>query len=347
MKTNDVGLIDKAVESLREQTGFTIEVDRYFHNTMDATGNLNTGAREIPLAIECKKRVTIPILANIRNQFVHLIEATEKGILIADYINPVMAERLKAMDIWFLDTVGNAYINALPVYIYIKGNKSVEEQTTSPKMNRAFSPMGLKVVFALLCHPDLVKAPYRDIAQTAGVALGTVGWVFRDLIRLGHIIEMKTLGRRLKNRKKLLERWLVAYPEQLRPKLVVGRYRAPDPDWWQTVVLHNLYAYWGGEVAADRLTNYLKPQTVTIYAWEKRVRDLTRDLIRWYKLRRDQNGDIEILKAFWDVEHESDRTDIVNPILIYADLMATGDPRNIETAQIIYERELAEHFREN
>nr|WP_305909601.1 type IV toxin-antitoxin system AbiEi family antitoxin [Methylomarinum sp. Ch1-1]MDP4522522.1 type IV toxin-antitoxin system AbiEi family antitoxin [Methylomarinum sp. Ch1-1] len=140
-----------------------------------------------------------------------------------------------------------------------------------------------------------------------------------------------------------MERWQVAYPEQLRPKLETGRYRAPDPDWWRKADLHNLHAYWGGEVAADRLTHYLKPQTVTVYVDEKRISKLR----AINKLRKDPNGDIEILKAFWDVEHESDRTDIVNPILAYADLMATGDPRNMETAQIIYERELAEHFRED
>jgi hypothetical protein len=38
---------------------------------------------------------------------------------------------------------------------------------------------------------------------------------------------------------------------------------------------------------------------------------------------------------------------LVHPILIYADLMASGDPRNIETAQIIYEQELAQYFRED
>nr|WP_305909600.1 hypothetical protein [Methylomarinum sp. Ch1-1]MDP4522521.1 hypothetical protein [Methylomarinum sp. Ch1-1] len=137
-------------------------------------------------------------MANIRNQFYH---AEEQGILIAEYINPIMAERLKAMDIWFLDTAGNAYINALPVYIYIKGNKPAEEQATTPKLNRAFRATGLKVVFAFLCHPDLVNAPYRDIAQTAQVSLGAVGIVFKDLTGMGHIIDMGDRGRRLKNRK--------------------------------------------------------------------------------------------------------------------------------------------------
>ncbi|TXK94624.1 hypothetical protein BMR05_12400 [Methylococcaceae bacterium HT4] len=65
------------------------------------------------------------------------------------------------------------------------------------------------------------------------------------------------------------------------------------------------------------------------------------------KLRKDPSGDIEILNTFWDVENEANRTDTVHPILIYADLMASGDPRNIETAQIIYDQELAQHFRED
>jgi hypothetical protein len=65
------------------------------------------------------------------------------------------------------------------------------------------------------------------------------------------------------------------------------------------------------------------------------------------KLRKDPDGDIEILKTFWDVGHELHRTDTVHPILVYADLLASGDPRNLEVAQIIYEQKLAEHFRED
>nr|WP_225587568.1 type IV toxin-antitoxin system AbiEi family antitoxin [Methylomonas fluvii] len=154
---------------------------------------------------------------------------------------------------------------------------------------------------------------------------------------------MGSRGRRLKNRKMLLERWLIAYPEQLRPKLETGRYRAIDPNWWQTADLHNMQAYWGAEVAADRLTHYLKPQMITLYVMEERATQLKMT----NRLRKDPDGDIEILKTFWDVQSEFNQADIVNPILVYADLIASGDPRNIETAQILYERELAEHFRED
>jgi hypothetical protein len=53
-------------------------------------------------------------------------------------------------------------------------------------------------------------------------------------------------------------------------------------------------------------------------------------------------GDIEILKPFWRFDHEFAALGIAPPLLIYADLMATGDDRNIETAEVIYDKYLAQ-----
>jgi hypothetical protein len=340
VKKTEIDLLDRAIEKLNQNTGFTCEITNFHTNHADAIGFIEIGAVHVPVAIEIKKLVTNVHLAAIHYQ---LDRMAEHGLLVAEYINPIMAERLKAMDIWFIDAAGNAYINALPVYVYIKGNRPPDTQTASKVLNRAFTPIGLKIVYALLCRPELVDAPYRDIAQTATAALGTVALVFKDLAQMGYIVDMGARGRRLKNRKKLLDRWLVAYPEQLRPKLETGKYHAPDPYWWHMADLHNVQAYWGGEVAADRLTHYLKPQTITIYVMEEWATQLKIT----NRLRKDPNGDIEILKAFWDVKGQFNRTDLVNPILVYADLIASGDPRNIETAQIIYEQQLAEHFRED
>jgi hypothetical protein len=260
-------------------------------------------------------------------------------LIVADYINPQLAEQLKEQDIWFADTAGNAYINHSPVFVFIKGNKQIEK-LTARTVGRAFQPTGLKIIYAFLCNPELVNAPYREISQKTEVALGTVSWVMTDLNELGHIVDMGSRGRRLKDTRKLLERWLIAYSEKLRPKLQTGRYKAPNPDWWQTASLHSLQAYWGGEVAADKLANYLKPEIITIYVMEKWATMLKIT----HQLRKDPNGNVEILNTFWDVENEINAAETVNPILIYADLIASGDPRNIETAQMIYEQELAKHF---
>jgi hypothetical protein len=90
-------------------------------------------------------------------------------------------------------------------------------------------------------------------------------------------------------------------------------------------------------VAAAKLTKQLKPEKVIIYAPEPPGK-----LIIEQKLRKTTAGDIEILKPFWTFDHEFDALGIAPPLLVYADLMATGDDRNIETAEIIYDNYLAQ-----
>lgn len=65
------------------------------------------------------------------------------------------------------------------------------------------------------------------------------------------------------------------------------------------------------------------------------------------RLRKDQTGDVEILKKFWEPPEIWQHEDLVHPILIYADLLATGNERNIETAKMIYDQHIIQLIREN
>jgi len=108
-----------------------------------------------------------------------------------------------------------------------------------------------------------------------------------------------------------------------------------EHDWWKQAPLHNFQACWGGEVAAAKLTKYLKPERATIY-----TRGKPGQLLLTNKLKKDPDGDVEVLETFWPVEYEWPHPELAPPLLIYADLLATGDARNIETARMIYEQEL-------
>jgi len=59
------------------------------------------------------------------------------------------------------------------------------------------------------------------------------------------------------------------------------------------------------------------------------------------RLRPDVKGEIEIVDAFWATDDSRQTDDIAPPLLVYADLMATSDPRNIESAKLIRDRYLA------
>jgi hypothetical protein len=263
-----------------------------------------------------------------------------KALLVTRYVNPNMAERLKQTGIPFLDTLGNAYLNVPPIFVYAKGQAPQAFPRERP--TRAFVPAGLRVVFTLFCRPELVAAPFRTIAQTAHVALGTVAWVLDDLTRLGHLLAMGKRGRRLIRKQQLLERWVAAFPNQLRPKLLLGRYAAPDPKWWEHAGLTEFRAYWGAEPAAARLTGYLKPELMTVY-----LRDTPGRFLAGNRLRTDPRGNVEILKAFWDATCDWTNPEIAHPLLVYADLLATGDTRNLETARRIYDEQLAGLVRED
>jgi len=56
------------------------------------------------------------------------------------------------------------------------------------------------------------------------------------------------------------------------------------------------------------------------------------------RMRLATDGNTEILQTFWHPELLEQPTTLAPPLLIYADLMATADPRNLETAKQVYER---------
>ncbi len=95
-------------------------------------------------------------------------------------------------------------------------------------------------------------------------------------------------------------------------------------------------------MAAAKLTNYLKPEQITIYAQK-----MLGEFLLTNKLKKDPNGDVEILEAFWQTEYDWPYPELTPPLLIYADLLATGDARNIETARMIYEQQLTGLIRED
>jgi hypothetical protein len=293
--------------------------------------------KEIRYYVEAKTNVTKAdklLLMMRKGEFKHPL------LLVTKYINPQLADELKQNGTEFIDTAGNAFLNQLPLYIFVKGNKP--DIVKVPPFKRTFKPAGLRVIFAFLCNPGLENKTYREIAAETGVALGTVDWIMKELKELRFLLDMGKRDLRLLQKEKLLQRWVTAYPEQLRPKLLLGRFRG-EYGWWQQKTLDPFRAQWGGEVAAAKLTQYLQPETITIYTTPQELDQL---LIK-NRLKRDQTGDIEILKRFWKLPEIWKHEDLVHPILMYADLLATGNERNIETAKMIYDQHIVQLIRED
>ena len=261
----------------------------------------------------------------------HQIDRLDRpGLLIADYVSPPMAETLKARGIAFLDGAGNAYLNQPPILVWVKGERPRRRPMAPWTTGRMFRPSGLKVVFALLCHPEWVGRPYREIATRAGVAHGTVGDVAVELQNLRFTADVDG-ARRLLQPERLLRQWAEAYARTMRPKLILGRYQAASGRWWTTFPPRHYGVLLGGEPAAEKLTRHLRPETVTLYGDKVQTR-----LLLDFKLRPEPDGAVEFVQRFW--AFETSEESLVPLPLIYADLLTIGDARCLETADLIYER---------
>ena len=329
-------ILIQAVHSLEESTGLQTAIEAMEPKQRvgaDAIINLRDESKHWRFYVEVRPQLTNQTLGSAAAAVLQIRKEHHSAALVSAYINPSQAERLRQLGIEFFDTAGNASFQQKGLHVFVSGRKpSVSKSVGRPV--RAFNPTGSRLVFALLCQHGLENKSYREMAKEAGISLGAVNWIMNDLKSLGHLSDLGARGRRVVDRKELLKRWVSAYPEQLRPNLVAGRFRTEHMhDWWQDARLPS-NAFWGGEVAAKLLTKYLRPQIVTIYS-ESNLPKLQVQ----YGLRRDTNGDIEFLKRFWNFDQwEKKNLQTAPPLLVYADLLSTGIDRNLETAEMIYEQ---------
>lgn len=291
----------------------------------DALVRVRYGGQEVLYAAEVKREIRPTTLGAITQQLNRL---GQPALLVTNHVTPPLADALRERGIAFLDEAGNAYLNHPPLLIWVKGQRLKQKLDRANPTTRTFNPSGLQVIFPLLCHPEWTNRPYREIAAMAGVAHGTVGWVLAELPKLGFLAEVGG-KRRLLQPERLLHQWVEAYARTLRPKLLIGRFQAEQFDWYQTIDPGKYGYLLGGEAAAARLTQHLRPGTITVYGLKVEAR-----FILDQRLRPDPQGNVEILKRFW--KFDEDRPFLTPLPLIYADLLAIGDARCLETAKLIY-----------
>ena len=322
-----------ALEAFKATTGLPAEVlaedVRMPEGVADAEIRL---ADTPPLLAEIKKTLRPATLGAALAQ---LQRYDRPGALITDYVTPQMGEKLRELDIPFIDVAGNVYLKTPTKFIYVTGRKRPEEQTRRGH-NRAFRAAGLRVIFTLLSLEGQLKAPTREIAFNAGVANGTVGNILKDLEQLGFLYRSKAKGLVLENRDKLIDNWVDAYPRELRPQLKAQRFNILHPDWWKefTYDRWQKHKMWlGGDPAAALLTKYLHPEKITVYGRPdfKKLAEIV------VQPARDEHGNFEMLEPFWNFETEvlDEVHRICPPLLLYADLVATGDARHLDAAKII------------
>ena len=254
-----------------------------------------------------KNTVTTATVGNIANQL-KTLAATEKRpvLLIAKYITPTVTADLATYGINTLDCAGNCHIRYVKdgKVIFHLANKGEKNPFVTEKPYPVFQEAGLKVIFYLLQIKNVMDMLVeRNFILSAG-------------------------GRRvLKNKNTLFNLWVENYNLVLKPKLLLCRmtFRTGEQRMkWPAMELPD-GMYWGGESGANMVDSYLEPGTFDIYTEIPAA-----NLLKTGFVRQDENGEIKIYRKFWNWKTE-DR--LVPLILIYADLMGSGNSRCIEIAE--------------
>jgi len=290
-----------------------------------------------------KKKLLLPMQVSKKIGPQHLPAIAERKkqvkdlVLLALDIPEQVAKNLRASRINYIDAAGNAFINSHDIFILIEGNKPIKLQQGFQA--KAFSKTGLKVIFQFLLYPELINETIRNIANQADVSLDTVHKTIQGLKQLGYIIPLTKKDMGWNNRKELFEKWIGEYDTRLKPGLHVGSFRfVKETDFLQWKAMHlKDNTCWSGEPAGDLLTNYLRPEILTLYTKETKM-----EVIKNYRVLPDPNGYIRVYQKFWGGNERQNET--APPLLVYADLVNTGDKRNIETAQKIYGKFLQNKF---
>ena len=310
-------IVHKALDALNKTTG----IKATFKEKGPWAGvlELHLEGNTYSFVVEIKQELRMHQLLQIEDN----VKSNEPDLLILNRLFPTIKQELRQKEIPYLEANGNIYLKKDGLFLFVDTQKPLEIEKN--KGNRAFTKTGLKVLFYLLQHKEAIHLPQRELAELTNVALGNIPQVIDGLKATGYLIPLNNKTNVWENREALLERWLTEYSTVLRPKLIKERYTLKSK--WQDIQFQNHKTVWGGEPAADLLTNHLRPEKFLIYTNETRL-----ELIKNYNLMPDKNGEIEVLEKFW---RENDGK-AAPPLLVYADLMLEGGKRNKETAERIY-----------
>ncbi|GHV21986.1 hypothetical protein FACS189428_3310 [Clostridia bacterium] len=272
--------------------------------------------------------------ANANIVLKELIETKSKKplLLIAEFIYPSIMESFANQGFNVIDSAGNCIINTPAFFLKVKGQKNSPAKESKI---RAFQETGLKLIFFFLQNRENVNLPYRTISEQTKISLGSIKKVIEDLTAHNFILVTEH-GRFLKNRKHLLDRWITAYNQTLKPKLLLNSFsflNAEKRNTWKDLVLpENMF--WGGEAAANLIDHYLYPGTFEIY-----TDNSAQLLVKTGFVVPNVTGEIKVYRKFWNMNQENNT---VPTLLIYADLAGSGNSRCMEAAQRIYDNEFAD-----
>lgn len=345
----DTSIVEQCAQRLAERLGVAVRI----HDAPPA----ERGDYDYRITLETRPAIHLLTLARnqrrlVREQVHHVALAAHSlmeryGILVlflAPWIEDTWAEELRAAGVFYADLQGNAYLRLEKpvVQLEIAGRRPATTRKAEP--GRLIEASGLKVLHLLLTQPDAIHRPYRRLAQEADVALGTVGIVMRELRLAGYLRKTGPEDWILDQRQALVDLFVRGYALKLRPACLLGTFRHAEKDTRKlydnivtTLDAVNMPHALTGTIAAEEWTGHLRGDGVTLHVPKNAL-----PLLRGKKMLPDPaGGNLTLLDFFGPTVHDpttAKERRFATPLLVYAELLHDGRPREVEAARMIFDR---------
>ena len=252
-------------------------------------------------------------------------------LLFARYVPQPSAEKLIQAGINFIDLAGNMHLALNHDYVRTVIGKKEERRHSE----QILTPARIQLLFVLAAQPESLSWTVRQLAEAAGVSKSNAAKIRQELLAERFLVARKN-GYVVEDAKELEEQLVRGYEQVLRPKIMIGRFRANESmekllmDKFKRV-FNEASVSWSltGGPAASLLQRFYKGVDIPVF-----LDALTDDMLRDLRVLPDKTGPIIFMRSFgpltrWKRIHG---TEIAHPWLIFTELMQSEDPRAHEAA---------------
>lgn len=297
----------------------------------------------IRIAVELKRNLRSSMIPLLQKQKDRLLgqSSHEQFMVFTDYVSQGMGDALRSGGIWFVDEAGNGFLEIQgQLLINAMGKKLRRASLTK---GQYYSAHGSRVLLFLIEHGPEIAATYSDIQASVDISMGKISRVMTELLD-SEVLAKRAQGDYLvTNPTRLLDMWTSSFVEKTQPRMLIARYRSPYGTDFERMLGEHAGSEFlndvviGGEYAADLLTGNLRPSSINMYIPLNCESEIRQELV----LAPAADGEVTLYQTIatgLDAPMEELRFKLAAPSLVYAELLATDDPRCGETASIIRDR---------
>lgn len=266
--------------------------------------------------------------------------APGKPVLLARHVSRPVANLLIEAGMNFADDSGNVHLRLGDHYNWtVLGNPA----PSLPHGKRPVSAAQLQLLFSFASTPESLHWSVRQLEALSGVSKSRAASARAEMAANGLLARR---GERflLGPHQRITDNLLLGYSQILRPRLLIGTFRPPDKT--TSAFLERLreapppgirFALTGAP-AADRLQHLYHSPDAALF-----VSAPAEAAARQLRLLPDRNGPVSLLSAFGDLVfwQPHDGLTLAPPWLIYAELLASNDPRSREAAAALHRQFLS------